>query len=175
MMPYSRYVITALLVIVSFFVGENYGLSRAQSRGGDSEVQKNELVHADAVPPAKNSTQSVLVQEGGDPSRGLTSTVAYIREHHALPDFYLTKAEASARGWVPSRGNLCDVVPGMMIGGDVFTNRQHLLPVSSGRTWYEADFEYECGNRNAKRILFSDDGLIFITVDHYQTVNEAQK
>lgn len=100
----------------------------------------------------------------------LDETVAYLREHGGLPDYYLTKAQASARGWKPSEGNLADVAPGMMIGGDHFTNSQHLLPSAKGRLWYEADFDYVRGTRNAKRILYSNDGLIYVTYDHYQTV-----
>ncbi|MFZ2593788.1 MAG: ribonuclease domain-containing protein [Minisyncoccia bacterium] len=100
-------------------------------------------------------------------------TIAYLREHGSLPDYYLTKREASKLGWVPSRGNLCEVAPGMYIGGDIFTNAQKLLPTAKNRKWYEADFDYACGNRNARRILFSNDGLIYITYDHYKTVTPA--
>jgi ribonuclease len=100
----------------------------------------------------------------------LEETVTYIRTHRTLPEYYLTKAEAAQRGWRPSEGNLCDVAPEMLIGGDIFTNAQKLLPVAKGRVWYEADFEYTCGTRNAKRILYSNDALIYITTDHYKTV-----
>lgn len=102
------------------------------------------------------------------------TTIVYLREHGSLPSYYLTKSQAAKRGWVPSKGNLCTVAPDMMIGGDVFTNAQHLLPVAKGRKWHEADFDYVCGKtRNAKRILYSTDGLIYLTTDHYSTVTPA--
>lgn len=107
------------------------------------------------------------------PLHTLAETISYLRAHDELPDYYITKSLASSRGWKPSKGNLCDVLPGMMIGGDVFTNAQKLLPTAHGRVWHEADFDYTCGNRNAKRILYSSDGLIYTTANHYTTVNPA--
>lgn len=98
--------------------------------------------------------------------------VAYIKQYGKLPDYYVTKKEAKEKGWNAADGNLCDVLPGRAIGGDVFTNREGNLPVKSGRTWYEADLNYNCGRRNADRLLFSNDGLIFVTYDHYQHFTE---
>lgn len=98
--------------------------------------------------------------------------VAYVKAHGKLPDNYITKREARAHGWNPSAGNLCDVLPGRAIGGDVFTNRERSLPASKGRIWYEADLNYNCGNRNADRILFSSDGLVYVTHNHYKTFEQ---
>lgn len=106
-------------------------------------------------------------------THSLDETVSYIHAHHVLPDYYLTKEAATAKGWLPSKGNLCDVAPGMMIGGDVFTNSEQVLPSAPGRVWHEADFDYTCGNRNAKRILYASDGLVYTTTDHYRTVTLA--
>lgn len=126
------------------------------------------------APRGSVSGGNTVTQEvyDGHEDHSLGATVAYIREHHALPPWYLTKKEASRRGWLPSKGNLADVAPHMMIGGDVFTNSQHLLPSARGRVWYEADFDYTHGTRNAKRILYSNDGLVYVTTDHYQTVTD---
>jgi hypothetical protein len=102
----------------------------------------------------------------------VASIVAYIKSTGHLPDFYLTKREASQRGWIPSRGNLADVAPGMMIGGDVFTNSEHILPAKKGRQWHEADINYTSGTRGPQRILYSSDGLVYVTYDHYKTVTQ---
>ena len=59
--------------------------------------------------------------------------------------------------------------PGCSIGGDVFGNREGSLPDRSGRTWYECDIDYSGGKRGAKRIVYSNDGLIYYTEDHYET------
>lgn len=98
--------------------------------------------------------------------------VKYLKEHGELPDYYITKSEAKSLGWVPSKGNLCEVAPGRAIGGDIWTNRQKSLPTKSGRRYFEADLNYHCGNRNADRVVFSNDGLVFVTFDHYRSFEE---
>ena len=69
--------------------------------------------------------------------------------------------------------NFDDVFSGMMIGGDIYKNRNGHLPQADGRVWYEADINYTNGYRNRHRILFSNDGLIFVTYDHYETFWEV--
>ena len=98
--------------------------------------------------------------------------VKYLKEHGELPEYYITKSEAKSLGWVPSKGNLCEVAPGRAIGGDIWTNRQKSLPPKFGRRYFEADLNYHCGNRNADRVVFSNDGLVFVTFDHYRSFEE---
>ncbi len=93
----------------------------------------------------------------------------YIKQHQHLPGNFITKKAAKKLGWEPSRGNLWDVAPGKSIGGDVFNNRENRLPAKWGRLWYEADIHYKGGKRGKDRILFSNDGLIYKTEDHYRT------
>ena len=99
----------------------------------------------------------------------------YILEKGELPEYYITKREAMELGWVASKGNLCEVAPGKAIGGDNFTNREKTLPTAQNRKWYEVDVNYNCGNRGADRILFSSDGLVFVTYDHYKTFKEIKQ
>ncbi|KOY16573.1 ribonuclease [Paenibacillus xylanivorans] len=98
----------------------------------------------------------------------------YISEHNELPENYITKKEARELGWEPSNGNLEKVAPGKSIGGDVFQNREGLLPKKKGRTWYEADINYSGGTRGSDRILYSNDGLIYKTTDHYRTFEQIE-
>ena len=98
----------------------------------------------------------------------------YLKENGKLPDYYITKKDAAREGWVAKEGNLCDVLPGRAIGGDIFTNREKTLPVKKGRIWYEADINYDCGRRNARRVVYSNDGLIFVTHDHYKNFEEVK-
>lgn len=93
----------------------------------------------------------------------------YLMLYGHLPENFITKSDAQALGWDSRKGNLWDVAPGMSIGGDVFGNREGLLPKAKGRTYYECDIDYEGGYRNSKRIVFSSDGLIYYTEDHYET------
>jgi len=96
----------------------------------------------------------------------------YLNLYGHLPDNYITKKEARKLGWDSSKGNLWDVAPGMSIGGDYFGNYEGNLPEEKGRDYYECDIDYEGGYRNEKRIVFSDDGLIFYTEDHYNTFEQ---
>ncbi len=97
---------------------------------------------------------------------------AYLHAYNHLPSNYLTKSEAEALGWVASKGNLWEVAPGKSIGGDRFGNREGILPEKKGRQYYECDIDYAGGTRNAKRIVYSSDGLIFYTEDHYTTFEQ---
>ena len=96
----------------------------------------------------------------------------YIFAHGTLPDNFLTKNEARQLGWDSSKNYVSDVAPGYSIGGDKFGNYEGLLPDASGRKWYEADANYTAGPRGAERILYSSDGLVYYTNDHYQTFTE---
>ena len=96
----------------------------------------------------------------------------YIKKNGKLPDNYITKAEAIKLGWKSKLGNLADVAPGKIIGGDIYKNNDGFLPSKVGRIWYEADINYDFGYRGSGRILFSNDGLIFVTYDHYHTFVE---
>ena len=91
----------------------------------------------------------------------------YLHFYGHLPQNYLTKQEAKALGWDASRGNLWEVAEGKSIGGDRFGNREGLLPEADGHIWYECDVNYEGGFRGAERLLYSSDGLIYYTDDHY--------
>ncbi len=98
----------------------------------------------------------------------------YLRQHQRLPDYYLTKAQARRQGWEPSKGSLCQMLPGRAIGGDRFSNREGGLPARAGRSWYEADVNYRCGRRRSDRLLYSSDGLIYLTTDHYRTFQRLE-
>jgi len=87
----------------------------------------------------------------------------------SLPPAFVTKRHAQAAGWRPG-ADLWRVpaLRGKSIGGDRFGNREGSLP-GGKRRWREADLSYRGGRRGAKRLLYSDDGLRFVTVDHYRT------
>ncbi len=95
------------------------------------------------------------------------TVVSYVKQNRKLPDYYLTKSEAREKGWVASKGNLCDVLPGKAIGGDKFSNREKLLP--QGNQYFEADVNYNCGNRGADRIVFTKKGEVWLTHNHYKS------
>ena len=86
-----------------------------------------------------------------------------------LPAKFVTKKRAQKMGWKPGRDlwNSEDLV-GKNLGGDVFSNREGRLP-NGRRVWREADLDYKGGRRGPKRLIYSDDGLRSVTVDHYNT------
>lgn len=92
----------------------------------------------------------------------------YIHKYNQLPPNYITKAQAQKLGWRPGK-DLWKYARGKSIGGDTFTNYQKVLPTAKGRIWKECDINYNGGHRGADRILFSNDGLVYGTSDHYET------
>ena len=96
----------------------------------------------------------------------------YIHTFSTLPSNFITKKEAQKLGWDNKKGNLWDVTDQMSIGGDYFGNYEGLLPEEDGRKYTECDVNYEGGYRGSERIVFSNDGLIFYTNDHYKTFEQ---
>ena len=96
---------------------------------------------------------------------------AYLIAYGKLPQNFITKSEARALGW--SGGGLDDFAYGKCIGGDEFGNNEGLLPDKAGRTYYECDVDtLHQDDRGAKRIVFSSDGLIYYTDDHYDSFTQ---
>ena len=92
----------------------------------------------------------------------------YLHLYGHLPDNFITKRTARASGW--SGGSLEPYFPGFSIGGDWFGNYEGRLPDKDGRNWFECDIDtMGASKRGAKRIIFSNDGLIYYTEDHYET------
>ena len=92
----------------------------------------------------------------------------YIHTYGRLPDNFITKKEAQALGW--PGGSLEPYAPGKCIGGSRFGNYEGLLPEKDGRTYTECDIDtLGAESRGAKRIVFSNDGLIYYTGDHYES------
>lgn len=116
--------------------------------------------------------QMLAIFAGYATRNGLDGADYWVKQYQQLPEYYISKEEAIALGWVSFLGNLADTAPDMMIGGDVYSNRNGHLPEAEGRIWYEADINYTDGYRTRHRILYSNDGLIFVTYDHYQTFIE---
>ncbi len=124
-------------------------------------------------PPAQTTqaaqlevTEAALAEDGSYTSKEDVALYIYLYGH--LPDNFITKNEARDLGW--EGGSLEPYAPGKCIGGDRFGNYEGLLPDAPGRTWTECDIDtLGKGSRGAKRIVFSNDGLIYYTDDHYES------
>lgn len=100
--------------------------------------------------------------ERGKPYFKREDVALYLRTYQSLPVNYLTKEAAKKENWTTASA------PGRIIGGDVFANREGLLPKKKGRRYFEADLMsgYQ-EHRGPERLVYSNDGLIFYTPDHY--------
>ncbi len=94
-----------------------------------------------------------------------------IMYNQQLPSNYISKFDAMQKGWKSGKWP-SNFVPGKMITNGIYNNSDGHLPVAAGRIWYEADINYKKGKRNKQRIVWSNDGLIFVTYDHYETFYE---
>ena len=103
-------------------------------------------------------------------TNGADWSLKYLQE---LPEYYITREEAREAGWIEKKGNLADVAPGTTLFGGIFRNKKGILPQKEGRIWYEADINYIGGYRSNERIVFSNDGLVFVTRNHYETFVEV--
>ena len=106
-------------------------------------------------------------------NKGVAGADWFLKYYGKLPEYYIEREKAESLGWEKSKGNLAEIAPGCMITRAYNNNNGH-LPIKAGRVWQEADINYISGRRNSERILFSDDGLIFVTYDHYKTFIEVK-
>ncbi|WP_047681978.1 MULTISPECIES: ribonuclease domain-containing protein [Xenorhabdus] len=131
--------------------------------------------------PGSDKTQQAVAIAGNVPPQQIDiltehhRVADYVHQHSRLPDYYITKKQARRLGWDTRKGNLCEVLPGKAIGGDRFSNRENKLPNQKDRQWFEADVNYKCGHRGSNRLLYSNDGLIYLTLDHYKTFTKLEE
>lgn len=147
----KKLIIAAILALIATFAG---------------------LRHPTHQPAQQQASQSAAATDIATLTRQ-QRVADYLHQHQRLPAYYLTKSAARKLGWEPSQGNLCQTLPGRAIGGDNFSNREKVLPEKAGRRWFEADVNYDCGRRGSDRMLYSSDGMIFVTRDHYRHVEQV--
>ncbi len=120
----------------------------------------------EAGPPQDTGSEQTLPEDGRYDSK--EEVALYIHLYGHLPSNYITKKQAEDLHW--DGGTLEKIAPGCSIGGDRFGNYQHLLPEKKGRYYTECDIDtVGKKKRGAKRIIFSNDGLIYYTDDHYES------
>ena len=154
---------------ISVIGGEDGPTEVIVSGPGVSEtVQLPEEDPAGTEPAAEEEPEEpVQIDEDGT-YNSVEDVSLYLYTYDHLPDNYITKNEARELGW--TGGSVEQVAPGCAIGGDRFGNREGILPKAEGRQYYECDID-TIGetSRGAKRIVWSDDGLIYYTEDHYES------
>lgn len=126
---------------------------------------RNQIAAATDMPAGETET----IRENGEYS-SKSEVGRYLYLYGKLPGNFITKDEASDLGWDNKKGNLWEVAPGKSIGGDRFGNYEGLLP--KGKTYYECDINYKGGYRGSERIVYSADGYIYYTADHYESFEQ---
>ena len=130
--------------------------------------------------PSSSSVSSKSIYEAVEESGLYTtkdSVAAYLCKFDKLPSNYIGKNEGkslyeSKTGNTFSKWNFNPwTTLGVMIGGDVFDNREGLLPSGS---YHEADVDYSAKNRGTKRLVYQSDCVIYYTADHYETFNKLE-
>lgn len=170
-------------------IKETQGQKKHRQKNNKSKKRKNKKQIQESVSKSSDETSSqeiestkdstveagengsINVEENGNYT-SKDDVALYIHTYGKLPLNYITKAKAQEMGWDPEKGNLSDVLPGMSIGGSAFGNYEGNLPRATGRRYFECDIDYEGGYRGAKRLIYSNDGLVFYTEDHYKTFEQ---
>ena len=177
--PKRSLAILVLLLLAWLFLGrpaDSQLLSPAQTAGIQVITETPEPSPAPSASPkpattpkptaTPEPTQAALDEHG---SYTTAEDVAlYLITYGHLPDNFITKKQAEAAGW--TGGSLEPYCPGKCIGGSRFGNYEGLLPSAKGRTWTECDINtLGARSRGAERLVFSNDGLIYYTDDHYES------
>ena len=161
-----------LTAVLALFLLSGCGASQAQAKSDNKNNQAESTVSAAANTPAGteagNAKSGLTVDENGTYT-GKDEVALYIHTYGHLPSNFITKKEAKALGW-EGGDSLGKLAPGKSIGGDRFGNREGLLPKAEGRVWTECDVNTRGKKaRGSERIVFSNDGLIYYTADHYDS------
>ncbi len=163
-------------------VAETQGQTQTETAAEQKETtaasepeKKSEASEPEETPEATETTEETPVIDEDGTYTSKDEVALYIHTYGKLPSNYITKDEAEELGWKKKQGEagqLQNVAPGKSIGGSRFGNYEGQLPDKKGRKYYECDINYVSGNRGAERIIYSNDGLIFYTGDHYETFEQ---
>lgn len=146
------------------------GTTTARTTASDAESTsksaKTKRTKATSDTTAATTASASIDKNGSYTSK--EDVALYIHTYGKLPSNFITKKQAQALGW--SGGSLEPYAPGKSIGGSPFGNYEGSLPSKKGRQYTECDIDTKGkSSRGAKRIVFSNDGLIYYTGDHYKT------
>ncbi len=142
-------------------------VAETQAQEPETEAQVPEAEEPEQKLPAQEAEPEPAIDRDGTYS-SKEDVALYILTYGELPSNFITKKQAKALGW--EGGSVEKVAPGKCIGGDYFGNYEGLLPEKKGREYHECDIDtLGKKSRGAKRIIFSNDGLIYYTDDHYES------
>ena len=156
------------------------GAASAESEAGTSEALSSTAAEetrtaekrttATRASERDTEAESGIREDGSYTSRD--EVALYLQTYGKLPKNFISKKDAEEQGFRFGEGDFGEAFPGMSVGGSRFGNYEGQLPEKSGRRYYECDIDYQGGRRNAKRLVYSNDGLIFYTDDHYKSFTQ---
>ena len=164
----KNFLLILLSILVVVFGG--YQVESSQQDNQTLETQQSASDLDVSNKSDESSSNSAISEDGTYTSKD--EVALYIHTYGHLPDNFVSKTKARNAGWDSKEGNLDEVLPGMSIGGSEFKNYDGQLPDAAVRIWTECDINYTGGYRGSERIVFSNDGLIYYTGDHYQTFEQ---
>ena len=137
-----------------------------QTESEETLPLETDPVETEPIETEPEETEALLDPDGWYYSA--EDVALYLVTYGELPSNFITKNEARDLGW--EGGSVQRYLEGAAIGGDKFGNREGILPKADGRQYYECDIDTDgASSRGAKRIVFSNDGLIYYTEDHYES------
>lgn len=174
----SKDVETALDVAIEVLeVVDSLESTEAETQGEKDDIVSLPISESQSQSPSEKTEteeESLAIDEDGHYT-SKEEVALYLHTYGKLPSNFITKKEAEGLGWKKKdgeAGQLHVVAPGMSIGGSSFGNREGMLPEKKGRKYYECDINYVKGSRGAERLVYSNDGLIFYTGDHYESFEQ---
>ncbi len=164
-MKFSRKALSLVLIVLLLLAG-----CAKQEAGTLSETtvftqSTTPTVQPEAAAEKTAPTETENVPDADGQYTSKEDVALYLHIYGELPSNFITKKQAQKLGW--EGGDLWRYAEGKSIGGDRFGNYEGMLP--EDRDYKECDIDYRGGKRNAKRIVFSADGLIYYTGDHYES------
>lgn len=151
---------------------ESAALPASEAQEAAEEASEEPAQASDQETAAEETEEAPAAETPAIDEDGVYTTkddvALYLHTYGHLPSNFITKKEAEKLGW--SGGSLEPYAPGKCIGGSHFGNYEGILPEKDGRSYTECDIDtLGADKRGAKRIVFSNDGLIYYTEDHYET------
>lgn len=180
-----KYFVSLFLLLAVAFIAIKFKGKQQQINQTVEPVSISEVLNQDEKPDSivqleikeeekpveeiqENTVEGNKIDEDGSYT-DKKNVALYIHTYGKLPQNYINKKTAESMGWSSGEA-VSSFAPGKSIGGDRFGNYEGLLPKKKGRTYYECDIDaYGKKSRGAKRIVFSNDGLVYYTEDHYES------
>jgi len=179
----SKNIIKYLLSLVLAFVlscgevGGDFNSSPSQNANVSSSSSQSTDVNSSSSQNANVSSSSLqdildaILETGIYTAKDSVATYIYL--FHKLPSNYVNKATGQTlyeneTGNTFSKWNFNPwTLLGVMIGGDIFYNNEGLLP--SENSYRECDVDYHDSSRGTKRLIYTLNGIVYYTANHYES------